>query len=229
MGRFEHSGSPRYRYSALLAAAVNLVLAVPMAAAWHYTGPTTDWTAAAPIPRLVGPVLAAAGALSVPGSLSAYYVYGRPFVLVYALLLVGVVGFHRTYARGGSRVVTGSFGVTVLGLLVALCGDVAAYWGGRGTGFTPVQSGGFAVELVGLLGVVLATSLYGVALARMGLVARRVAWLLGLSAPLAVAGTLAFGYVPHGTVLPLAVVWAVLALVDRRRVRPPGSGVSESL
>jgi hypothetical protein len=150
---------------------------------------------------LSGPIYREVGA---PLGLTPYEFWGRLFLPVYLGAIAGVlvIGRRRPHGRMGRA----SSGLLLGGLLVALAGDVAAYWA-HGTALEDlVWSSGFAVELTGLLLVLIGTLLLGAALLRARMYAAGVLLLCG--AVLAVPMTFVVHYIPHGTVLPLAVAIA---------------------
>jgi hypothetical protein len=146
------------------------------------------------IDRVVGPAL----------GLTPYEFWGRLFVLVYLGAIAGVLVIRQTGPRG--RLARTGSGLLLAGLLVALVGDVAAYWA-HGTALEdPLWSSGFAVELTGLLLVLIGTLLLGAALLRARSSAAGVLLLCG--SVLAVPMTFVVHYIPHGTVLPIALAIA---------------------
>lgn len=119
------------RWSGLVAmlGGVLCVLLTPIQA-WVYSGDESPPLVLAARPHLdaanrlhaaVGPDL----------NLDAYYFYGRMFFLVYLAAIVGLVGLHTLHGRGMRRERMW-FRVLLGGLVIALAGDVVAYWGGRG-------------------------------------------------------------------------------------------------
>ena len=60
--------------------------------------------------------------------LDEYYFYGRMFFLVYLGAIAGLVGLH-TLQSGGERRERTWFRVLLIALVLALVGDVVAYWG----------------------------------------------------------------------------------------------------
>ena len=87
-------------------------------------------------------------------------------------------------------------------------GDVLAYWGGPpGQGFTQVQGKGFAIELLGLLLILIGSVVLGVAYLRANALPRLVPWMLIAAGP----GGLVFTFhVPSGTMLLFCCAWVVL-------------------
>jgi hypothetical protein len=131
--------------------------------------------------------------------------------------------------RGGLDVVRVSAGAICGAVVAALVGDFASYWGVSLTGRLGqlLWGGGFVLEMLALLVLMVGMAVYGVAAARTGRVSRTVGALLS-GAVLAVIPTVVFvtNYVPNGIVLPLSLAWAICAVI----MLAPGqssSGVSK--
>jgi hypothetical protein len=166
---------------------------------------------------LGGPIHQAVGA---PLGLTPYEFWGRLFLLVYLGAIAGVLVIRRRGPRGCLARI--GIGVLLAGLLVALVGDVAAYWA-HGTALEDLLwSRGFAVELTGLLLVLIGTLLLGAALLRARMYAPGVLLLGG--AVLAVPMTFVVRYIPHGTVLPIAAALAGASWLLIREAAHPGLG-----
>lgn len=141
---------------------------------------------------------AAPGAASRPGTPPpVYFAVGRAFVLVYAALAVrwtlrpvGPVWMRRSLA-------------VLLGL--AALGDVLAYWVSAWAGPAVRAVGFWRIEVPALLLALLVIGARGVALLRAGAAPARTAWTLALAPVVAIAGTAALRYMPHGPVLGLCV------------------------
>jgi hypothetical protein len=102
-----------------------------------------------------------------------------------------------------------SVGMTFLGLLVGLIGNILDYWGGSpGEGFAQVQVTGFGIELFGLLFVVLGSLLLGLNYRRTKVVPALVAWLLIAAAPGGLL--LTFVHAPSGTMFLFCCAWVVM-------------------
>ena len=150
---------------------------------------------------LGGPIYRAVGA---PLGLTPYEFWGRLFLPVYLGAIAGVLVIRR---RGRADDWAGP---------VAACCSPVSWWRLRVTSPPTGRTGrrssdllwssGFAVELTGLLLVLIGTLLLGAALLRARMYAAGVLLLCG--AVLAVPMTFVVHYIPHGTVLPLAVAIA---------------------
>lgn len=157
--------------------------------------------------------------------LTDYYFYGRMFFLVYLLALAGLLGLHARQSGSGGRREKAWFRVLLGALVVALIGDIVAYWGGTDLG--DLQGLGFTLESLALLAVLVSSAFYGRVTLRSNIVPRWSAWLFILAGPAAVLGFLVTGYLPHGAVLPfslaVAVVGFFLLVRDPDRARLPKS------
>jgi hypothetical protein len=153
--------------------------------------------------------------------LDEYYFYGRMFFLVYLAAIAGLVGLHVLQSRAGRWERTW-FRVVLVGLAVALSGDIVAYWGGRGdVSESPVQGLGFTVEMLAVLVVLIGSVFYGRVTLHAGRVPGVAAWLLVIAGPVAVPVVFLTEYIPHGAVLPFSLAIAVTGyfLLTRRRGR----------
>jgi hypothetical protein len=146
----------------------------------------------------------------------AYGYFGRAYFLVLLGLLLGMAGLNalrrenpeplRPDEADNERVV---IGMTLVGLVVGLLGDVLEYWGGApGEDFTQVQLTGYGIEMVGLLLVLLGSSLLGLSYRRFNVVPALVAWLLIVAGPGGLL--LSVAHVPSGTMLLFCCAWVVL-------------------
>ena len=141
--------------------------------------------------------------------LDEYYFYGRMFFLVYLAAIAGLVGLHALQSSGGRWERT-SFRVLLVGLVVALGGDIVAYWGGSGDiSKSPVQGLGFTVEMLAVLVALIGSVVYGRVTLHANSVPSSAAWLLMIAGPAAIPVVFLTGYIPHGAVLPLSVAIAV--------------------
>lgn len=146
----------------------------------------------------------------------AYGYFGRAYFLALLGLLLGVVGLYALRRGNPEARATDkpdeeilSIGMTLVGLAVALIGDVLEYWGGApGQDFTQLQIRGFALEIVGLLLVLLGSALLGLQYRRSDVVPIPLAWLLILAGPGGLL--LSILHVPSGTMLVFCCAWVVL-------------------
>ena len=162
--------------------------------------------------------------------LDEYYFYGRMFFLVYLGTIAGLVGLH-TLQSGGVRRERLWFRVVLGGLVLALVGDIVAYWGGSGDiSESPVQGLGFTFEMLAVLAVLISSMLYGRVTLGGDAVPRWAAWLLVIAGPAAVPAVFLTHYIPHGAVLPFSLAMAIVGCFlltrrhgpHRRRRRDPG-------
>lgn len=118
-----------------------------------------------------------------------------------SLRKAGVIHFTRMSLLGYVMV----FG----GLLTGSVGDIAAYWGGSDTKtLNPLQGVGFGIETLAILAVCAGSFLLGQA-AKLVWWQR---WLLYLMLPAAISGGIITGYIPHGLMLPITLIWALIGL-----------------
>lgn len=167
-----------------------------------------------PVVLAAGPLLDLAdrihGSFGPRFGLDEYYFYGRMFFLVYLAAIAGLVGLHALQSSGGpgERV---WFRVVLAGLVVALAGDIVAYWGGSGDiSESPVQGMGFTIEMLGVLAMLIGSVFYGRVTLRGDAVPDWVAWLLMVAGPAAVPVVFLTNYIPHGAVLPFSLAMAIV-------------------
>lgn len=154
--------------------------------------------------------------------LNMYYFYGRMFFLVYLAAIVGLVGLHTLHSRGVRRERMW-FRLVVGGLVLALVGDVVAYWGGRGDiSESPVQGLGFTVEMLAVLVVLIGSVFYGRITLRENVIPNWAAWLFPIAGPTAILVVLLTGYIPHGAMLPFSLATAVAGYFLLTRGRSAG-------
>jgi TolB protein len=118
-------------------------------------------------------------------SSDAYLTYGKAYLLVYLSCLAGLVWFHAHLKGrpGRTRAEGRGIGLLLAGLVPSLVGHVLAYWGDgfgaepatRGR-FPAVQAGGFAVEMWGLLLLLVGSLILGVAYLRTNVLSPMSAW-----------------------------------------------------
>jgi hypothetical protein len=157
-----------------------------------------------------------------PLGLSDYHFFGRMFFLVYLLALLPLLAVHADQSDRGVRLETVGFRWSVAGLITAAVGDVGAYWGGSDADtFAAIQGFAFAMEMPAVLAILIGSVLYGIATLRARVLPRWCGWLLIAAAPTAILTTAVVTYVPHGTMLPISLAWAVIGCLlivagDRR-------------
>ena len=146
----------------------------------------------------------------------AYGYFGRAYFLVPLGLLLGMSGLYALRRTDPGQQATDkpdeetlSIGMTIVGLATALVGSILDYWGGTpGQDFTQAQITGFGLEIVGLLLVLLGSSLLGLQYRRANVVPAPVAWLLILAGPVGLL--LSVLHVPSGSTLLFCCAWVVL-------------------
>jgi hypothetical protein len=205
--------SARFAGWASIASAVVGVLVTPfMASVWEYENPLVVWSRTAPVTRVFGPILESLGALSFGSGDLPYEVYGKSFVFVYVLMLPIVWYVHvlqRTSATSSWERRT--WRVLWIALIVAAIGDGVSYWGISLPG--PVGDalwvGGFLVEILAMIVVLVTTSIYGIVSIRIRVIPIWSAVLLTATIPIGVI-TLAglVSYVPNAVSVPMSIIWA---------------------
>ncbi len=202
--------------AALLGGLLCLVLTPIQASIWNGANSPPVVLAAKPLLELADRIHATFGSGL---GLDKYYFYGRLFFLVYLAAITGLVGLH-TLQSSDTRWERTWYRVVLLGLVVALMGDILAYWGGSGDiSESPVQGLGFTVEMLAVLAVLIGSVFYGRVTLRGNVISNWAAWLLVIAGPAAIPVVFLTRYIPHGAVLPLSLALAVVGycLLTRER------------
>lgn len=144
-----------------------------------------------------------------------YETYGRIYNLAYLLFLPAAFALHRLQRGSASRWEKRGFVVLVAGLLATLVGVAGDYW---------ANGIGFLLEVLGLLVSMIGSTVYGIALLRIGVAPGWVAWSFVLSGPGAVLFMLLIGHIPSGPTFPFAISWLLVGfmLLLRSRATLPG-------
>ena len=180
------------RFLSTLTLALCFWLGLVQSAIWNGAA-TPAWITALPGAHgLASHIFTRVGA---PLSMEPYYFFGRIVPAVYAGLLITLFRLpHLRPALQRPR----AYRLMLIALLVALAGDLTAYWGGGWYG-TGVRFWGFWVtEVPSLLAAMAAALTAGITIRREDRTAGLVLALLPLMSILA---TLAFAYMPHGPLL----------------------------
>lgn len=147
----------------------------------------------------------------------AYLIYGKTYFLVYLGCLAGLMGLNAQRKGSPRRPKTEKLGmsITFAGLATSLMGDILAYWGDSLGGeliadgeFTAVQAGGFGIEMLGLLLLLIGSVILGVTYLRASVLPRLPAWLLILAGPGGVL--LSALHAPGGTMLLFCFAWIAI-------------------
>ena len=197
---------------AILGGTLGVILTPFMVSIWNYEGGIVPWADKWIFYRIFGPILEEAGALTFAPAHIVYYTYGRLYFLVYLLILPGVISFHRALPQHvkDHGNLPERYKLLILGLLVAMIGDIGGYWGNSEPGFNLIQAGGAYVEIVGLLMILGASLIYGRGLNKAGAIPRWPAWLLILSAPAGILVHLMIFYFPNGPMFFFCLTWVAI-------------------
>lgn len=221
--------SDRFAGWASIASAVVGVAITPfMASVWEYDY-LVVWSKTPPVTRVFGPMLESWGALSFGSGDVPYEVYGKSFVLVYVLMLPIVRYVHVLQTKS----VTGAWErrtwrVLWVALIVAAVGDGVSYWGVSLPGFLGdgLWRGGFLVEVLAMLVVLVATTVYGLVSIRIRVVPVWGAALLASIIPLGVISLVGLtSYLPNAVVVPMSIIWATIGawVLVARPAAPPAA------
>lgn len=145
-----------------------------------------------------------------------YGYYGRAYFPVFLGCLLGLAGLY-TLRRAGMGTQDASrpdterwvFGLTLVGLVVSLVGDILEYWGGTpGEEFTTTQMQGFSVEILGLLLILFGSVAFGLIYRQDNVLPRFLPWLLIAAGPGGLI--LSFAHTPSGTMFLYCCAWVAL-------------------
>jgi hypothetical protein len=134
-------------------------------------------------------------------SQTVYATYGRVYNLVYLLFIPVVLVVHRAHDRLPSRLEKRGYAVLVTGLIAATVGVAGDYWG---------DGLGFAVEVLGLLSMMVGVTMWGAGLVRARVVPALWARLMVMCGPGAAATLVLVGHLPSGPTLSFAFVWLLV-------------------
>ena len=214
-------------WSAIASAAVGIAITPFMAAVWAYE-PGVVWDDLSLLARTVGPTLESWGVLSfgavremasdgtVLSESIAYEVYGKSFFLVYLLMLPMVRYVHVRYRQSSDSKLEGrTWRVLWVTLIVATVADAVSYWGISLPGQLgdSLWGGGFGVEILAVLVVLVASTVYGAVSIRLRVVPLWASVLLAAIIPVAVATLVGVTtYVPNAVVVPMSIIWAAVGV-----------------
>lgn len=187
-----------------------------MASVWEYDNPLVNWSRTAPLTRVFGPILESWGALSFGSRDLPYEVYGKFFVFVYLLMLPIVRYVHALQGTSATRSSERkTWRVLWIALIVAAVGDAVSYWGITlpGTLGDALWRGGFMVEILAILVVLVSTTVYGIVSIRLRVIPVWAAVLLTATIPIGVI-TLAglVSYLPNAVSVPMSIIWASIGV-----------------
>ena len=193
----------------MLAGAMAIVLA-PLATtaaayqAWAggWGRPPRGWVAA--VGSTLGPLLTFATPSRV------YQTYGRAFFFVFLFLVLALQGLHTRGGAAGGRLARYGFRIAFASLLLLLVANVGDYWLGTEILGRRLWGASFAVTLLGLLLLLIASVLLGAAALRSTALPRWSAWVLMIASPLGVV--LSFWgvkHIPSAPMLPLGIAWGL--------------------
>ena len=199
-------------WASIVGAVVGVLVTPFMASVWEYDSYVVWSRTSSPVTRVFGPILESWGALSFGSGDLPYEVYGKFFVFVYVLMLPIVRYVHVLQSTSATSAwERRTWRVLWIALIVAAIGDGMSYWGISLP--EPVGDflwgGGFAVEILAMLVVLVTTTIYGIVSIRIRVIPIWSAVLLTAIIPIgwfSLAG-LTF-YLPNGVVVPMSIIWA---------------------
>ncbi len=185
---------------AMVGGMLAVILTLPFAAAYFRAYPGFD------VPPLWLPLVRSSfdPLLTFASPVVVYNTYGRIFNVVYLLMLPGVVSLHALQQVASNRFERWAIGVLVTGLVMSFIGVAGDYW---------ADGLGWGIELLGLLVLLIGTTLFGIASVRVKRIPTWSAWLLIIAGPGAILATWLIGHIPSGPTFLFACSWIVLGYI----------------
>ena len=186
-----------------------------MATIWICSSACLVWSSRPLVVRTAGRWLVERGWLDLAAHESLYFAYGRLFFVVYLGIIAAVWVLRAAQARDAAATrAAGRIPVRLLigSLAVACFGNVASY--GVGVISELAWSWGFALEVLSWPGVIVGSIWYGISMIRHKTAPAWVAALTilgGLLIPAAFLDQWIVTYMPNAQIVPLALIWAVIA------------------
>ncbi len=141
-----------------------------------------------------------------------YAAYGKLYFFVFLGFFLGLIGLHARRRDAAGRLERWGFYLSFTGLILNLLGNIGDYWYGGGVGESTPDFLGFLLGTVlGLLLLIIGSTMLGASLLREGTHFRPGAWLLVLAVPGIIAlSFLGFGNIPSGPALWFCFVWLTI-------------------
>lgn len=127
---------------------------------------------------------------------TAYATYGKMFALVYLFFLPGIWALHRLQRGKVSRFEKFSYVFLLAAVIVSFFGVSLDYW--------QIKQG-WTLELLGMLMLQIAATIYGAASLRLKILPRALSILFTASIPLCFASFMLFKQIPSAPTFPFAV------------------------
>jgi hypothetical protein len=183
--------------AAVLGGSMALALTPPFASAYYlaYDVPP-PWVHA--LRPLLGALLDGAPITTV------YAVYGRWFAVVYLLALPGFQGLRQLQQPPPRSLTEISWKALALALILSCIGVSGDYW---------FNGAGWTLTLLGLLALLLTTTVYGIALLRARIMPAWVGWSLVITGLGGFASSLLTGHIPSGPTIAPAVGWICIGVL----------------
>ena len=203
-------------YASILSGFTWLTLTPFMATIGICQGTCPFWESQPLIIRTLGRTVANQGWLSFDRPDILYFSYGRFFVLVYVLLILGFIALHRAHIQCVIQphpLDQRAYFMLLVSLIIAAVGDFTSY--GIGVSSQAAWRFGFGLEAVAWLGVMLGAFLYGLVILRQRVFHSVIGWLLILVAlllPATFFDRVLVQYAPNAQLLPFAVVWPIVGI-----------------
>lgn len=144
-----------------------------------------------------------------------YAIYGKMFLPVYLLFMIGLVSLHACLSGRAGRSEIRGFRVALTGLVMNLVGNVGDYWLGKEVLHQPLWGMSFAIgTMLGTLVYVIGSVLLGISILRTTALPRWSGWTLIIAPTLGIVlGLWQVKHLPSALVLPVGLGWMLLGFV----------------
>lgn len=151
--------------------------------------------------------------LAEPVGVTDYYFFGRMFFLVYFGLFAGLICWNKNNVVREAFL----FKTFMTALVVALIGDIIAYWGGGWFG-TDIRFVGFwLIEVPALTVATLSSLMFGIQMLRHKSTSRIEAMAFAGAPIFVLISTASFRYMPHGPVFGILLVVLILSFSQKEK------------
>jgi hypothetical protein len=190
---------------------LTVILTFPFAAAYFHAYGGVD------VPPLWLPAVRSSfdPLLTFASPVAVYTTYGRVFEFVYLLILPGVVGLHALQRQANNGFEKWGCGILIIGLVMSFIGVAGDYW---------ADGAGWGIELLGLLVLLIGTTLFGITSVRAKRIPPWSAGLLIVAGPVALGATWLIGHIPSGPTFLFAAAWVVLGYILWHQENDPREG-----
>ena len=156
-----------------------------------------------------------------------YATYGKMFLPVYLLFLIGLTSLHARMSGRAGRLEERGFQVALLGLAMNFIGNIGDYWLGEEVLHQPLWGMSFVIgTLLGTLIYIVGSVLLGITILRTRVLPRWSGWVLIIAPTLGIVlGLWQVKHLPSALVLPVGLGWILLGYALWSGNGEPAGGV----